>query len=73
MVMAWRAKMVRQRTTTGLRREDYAKKDLAAWREEARGFSEQVFVYFKHEEAGKGPEFGRLLGQRLGLAGVGQQ
>jgi uncharacterized protein YecE (DUF72 family) len=31
-----------------------------------------VFVYFKHEEAGKGPEFGRLLGQRLGLTGVGQ-
>jgi len=27
-----------------------------------------VFVYFKHEEEGKGPEFARLLMERLGLA-----
>ena len=26
-----------------------------------------VFVYFKHEEEGKGPEFARLLMERLGL------
>ena len=26
-----------------------------------------VFVYFKHEEEGKGPEFARLLMDRLGL------
>jgi hypothetical protein len=26
-----------------------------------------VFVYFKHEEQGKGPEFARLLMQHLGL------
>jgi len=26
-----------------------------------------VFVYFKHEEEGKGPEFARLLMTRLGL------
>jgi len=25
-----------------------------------------VFVYFKHEEEGKGPEFARLLMQHLG-------
>ena len=25
-----------------------------------------VFVYFKHEEEGKGPEFGRMLMERLG-------
>ena len=28
----------------------------------------EVFVYFKHEEEGKGPEFARLLMQRLGIA-----
>jgi hypothetical protein len=26
-----------------------------------------VFVYFKHEESGKGPEFGRMLMQLLGV------
>jgi len=26
-----------------------------------------VFVYFKHEESGKGPEFARLLMDRLGV------
>jgi hypothetical protein len=26
-----------------------------------------VFVYFKHEEAGKGPEFAKQLGAALGL------
>jgi hypothetical protein len=26
-----------------------------------------VFVYFKHEEQGKGPELARLLMDRLGL------
>jgi hypothetical protein len=27
-----------------------------------------VFVYFKHEEEGKGPEFARLLMEHLGAA-----
>jgi hypothetical protein len=27
---------------------------------------QDVFVYFKHEEQGKGPEFGRMLIERLG-------
>jgi hypothetical protein len=27
-----------------------------------------VFVYFKHEEEGKGPEFARLLIEKLGLS-----
>jgi hypothetical protein len=26
-----------------------------------------VFVYFKHEEQGKGPELARLLMEKLGL------
>jgi hypothetical protein len=26
----------------------------------------EVFVYFKHEESGKGPEFGRILVDSLG-------
>ena len=57
-----------------LRDEGYTPDDIARWadiiaRETAA--CRDVFVYFKHEEAGKGPEFGRQLGQRLGLSGVG--
>jgi hypothetical protein len=33
-------------------------------REQTSGCAE-VFVYFKHEESGKGPEFGKLLTQLL--------
>ena len=45
--------------------------DIARWagtiaRETAR--CRDVFVYFKHEEEGKGPEFARLLMQHLGIA-----
>ena len=54
-----------------LRDEGYAPDDIARWgdvvRERASAWRE-VFVYFKHEEEGKGPEFARLLMQRLGLA-----
>lgn len=47
-----------------LRDEGYEPEDIARW---ARTIHEKtsactdVFVYFKHEEAGKGPEFARLL------------
>jgi uncharacterized protein YecE (DUF72 family) len=51
-----------------LRDEGYSGEDLARWagviREKA-GACRDVFVYFKHEEAGKGPEFARALLQAL--------
>jgi uncharacterized protein YecE (DUF72 family) len=54
-----------------LRDEGYTPDDIARWAEtiarEAAGCRD-VFVYFKHEEEGKGPEFARLLMDRLGLA-----
>jgi uncharacterized protein YecE (DUF72 family) len=47
-----------------LRDEGYTPQDLARWaaliQARARHCGD-VFVYFKHEEAGKGPEFARLL------------
>jgi uncharacterized protein YecE (DUF72 family) len=51
-----------------LRDEGYQPPDIERWadtiaRETAA--CRDVFVYFKHEEEGKGPEFGRLLMQRL--------
>ncbi len=53
-----------------LRDEGYGPDAIARWadtiaRETAR--CRDVFVYFKHEEEGKGPEFARLLMDRLGL------
>jgi uncharacterized protein YecE (DUF72 family) len=51
-----------------LRDEGYAAEDIARWadviREKTSGCGD-VFVYFKHEESGKGPEFGRMLMERL--------
>jgi uncharacterized protein YecE (DUF72 family) len=47
-----------------LRDEGYTAQDLARWAAviQARaGHCREVFVYFKHEEAGKGPEFARTL------------
>ena len=56
-----------------LRDEGYTTNDIGRWadtiaRETAS--CRDVFVYFKHEEAGKGPEFARLLMERLGLTSV---
>ena len=52
-----------------LRDEGYTPEDLRRWagviRASAGGCSD-VFVYFKHEEAGKGPQFARLLLEALG-------
>ena len=52
-----------------LRDEGYQPDDIARWavsiREKTAGCRE-VFVYFKHEEEGKGPEFARLLMESLG-------
>jgi uncharacterized protein YecE (DUF72 family) len=52
-----------------LRDEGYTADDIVRWAEviarETAG-SREVFVYFKHEESGKGPEFARLLTEYLG-------
>ena len=51
-----------------LRDEGYSAEDLTRWagviRERAAACRD-VFVYFKHEEAGKGPQFARTLLQAL--------
>ena len=53
-----------------LRDEGYQPDDIAQW---GRSIAEKttactdVFVYFKHEEEGKGPEFAKLLMQHLRL------
>ena len=52
-----------------LRDEGYTPADLERWADELveHGPSwDDVFVYFKHEEEGKGPEFARMLLDRLG-------
>jgi uncharacterized protein YecE (DUF72 family) len=52
-----------------LRDEGYTPEDIARWGDviqEKTSACRDVFVYFKHEEEGKGPEFGRLLMTRLG-------
>jgi len=53
-----------------LRDEGYTPDDIVRWartiREATSGCSD-VFVYFKHEEAGKGPQFARLLLDALGV------
>ena len=53
-----------------LRDEGYTPDDIVRWadviREKTSGCSE-VFVYFKHEESGKGPEFGKMLMNSLNL------
>jgi uncharacterized protein YecE (DUF72 family) len=53
-----------------LRDEGYSPDDIAQWADRIRaatGSCGDVFVYFKHEEAGKGPEFGRQLMAALGV------
>ncbi|HUJ53172.1 MAG TPA: DUF72 domain-containing protein [Steroidobacteraceae bacterium] len=47
-----------------LRDEGYTSDDLKRWAEVIRARAahcSDVYVYFKHEEAGKGPQFARLL------------
>ena len=47
-----------------LRDEGYTPADIGLWAQTIRDKTSRcsdVFVYFKHEEAGKGPEFARLL------------
>ena len=52
-----------------LRDEGYTSADIARWADVIRQRTaalKDVFVYFKHEESGLGPEFGRLLMEQLG-------
>ena len=53
-----------------LRDEGYQQPDIERWAETIRGLPavDEVFVYFKHEESGKGPEFAKILMQNLGVA-----
>ncbi len=55
-----------------LRDEGYTPDDIARWGDsikEATAGCRDVFVYFKHEDKGKGPEFARMLRERLGDVG----
>ena len=47
-----------------LRDEGYTGQHIAEWADKAKELSthcRDIYVYFKHEEEGKGPEFGRML------------
>jgi uncharacterized protein YecE (DUF72 family) len=53
-----------------LRDEGYTPADLTAWAKvilDRTSACKEVFVYFKHEEAGKGPLFARLLCEALSV------
>jgi uncharacterized protein YecE (DUF72 family) len=53
-----------------LRDAGYTADDIAKWGQTIRaqtGHCRDVYVYFKHEEAGTGPQFARLLLQQLGV------
>ena len=53
-----------------LRDEGYLEADIVKWGDTLMQHAsdwKNVFVYFKHEEEGKGPEFAQLLSRSLGL------
>jgi uncharacterized protein YecE (DUF72 family) len=53
-----------------VRDEGYTSADIARWADvvdRSASGGREVFVYFKHEEEGKGPELARTLMARLGL------
>jgi uncharacterized protein YecE (DUF72 family) len=53
-----------------LRDEGYQPADIQKWAgviREKTAACEDVFVYFKHEEEGIGPEFARILMDALGV------
>ena len=53
-----------------LRDEGYTPEDIARWADTIRretAACREVFVYFKHEDEGKGPEFAALLRKHLGV------
>ena len=52
-----------------LRREDYQTSDIARWAETVRKHTadwNDVFIFFKHEEAGIGPKLAKEMGVMLG-------
>ncbi|HKB10913.1 MAG TPA: DUF72 domain-containing protein [Vicinamibacterales bacterium] len=54
-----------------LRDEGYTPDDIKRWADRIAADTRacaDTYVYFKHEEEGKGAEFGRLLMQHLGIA-----
>jgi uncharacterized protein YecE (DUF72 family) len=54
-----------------LRDEGYTPDGIRRWADTIRGATascREVFVYFKHEDEGKGPEFAKLLMEHLGLS-----
>jgi len=56
-----------------LRDEGYAKKDIARWAEvisAQKKNAKDVYVYFKHEETGVGPQFAKQLMEILGSQAV---
>jgi uncharacterized protein YecE (DUF72 family) len=56
-----------------LRDEGYGPADVARWAKAIAALApdwSDTFVYFKHEDEGKGPEFANLLKQELGLSVV---
>jgi uncharacterized protein YecE (DUF72 family) len=53
-----------------LRDEGYGAADIARWSRvvaEQAGAARDVFVYFKHEEEGKGADFAKMMMKDLGL------
>jgi uncharacterized protein YecE (DUF72 family) len=53
-----------------LRREAYSDRDLAAWAERIAGQPwEEVFVFFKHEDAGAGPALARQFLEVVAASG----
>ena len=50
-----------------LRTEGYQDADIVRWASVVSGLAgpKDGFVYFKHEEQGKGPEFAKLLASAL--------
>jgi uncharacterized protein YecE (DUF72 family) len=56
-----------------LRDEGYTPPDLERWADQVLGQRDNwddAFVYFKHEEEGKGPEFARLFAEILNARGA---
>lgn len=54
-----------------LRDEGYTEQHIAEWAERVRELAmrcRDVFVYFKHEDEGKGPYFGQMLKEKLGIS-----
>jgi uncharacterized protein YecE (DUF72 family) len=56
-----------------LRDEGYTPEDIAQWArtiQDKTSHCKDVYTYFKHEEAGTGPQFARLLLDALGMTGA---